>query len=162
VVAEFAALLKTYRVERVNGDRYAGEWPREVFRNHGIEYIPAAKPKSEIYGGLLPLLNSGRADLLDDKRLISQLCGLERRTGRSGKDSIDHAPGAHDDRVNAAAGALVGLIETSPMQGYGIFELMRREWGNRPKPPAVEMVQKSFAPGSMEYAAQQKQIAAAT
>jgi hypothetical protein len=159
-VADFATLLKTYRVERVNGDRYAGEWPREVFRHHGIEYVPAAKPKSEIYGGSLPLINSGRADLLDDKRLISQLCGLERRSGRSGKDSIDHAPGAHDDRINAAAGALVGLIETSPIQAYGLFELARRELARSPK-QIVVLREMTFAPGSVEYAEQQKQLAAA-
>jgi hypothetical protein len=29
VVEEFAAILKLYRVNKVEGDRYAGEWPRE-------------------------------------------------------------------------------------------------------------------------------------
>jgi hypothetical protein len=29
---------------------------------------------------------------------------LERRTARSGKDSIDHAPNGHDDVANAVAG----------------------------------------------------------
>ena len=38
-------------------------------------------------------------------RLVNQLCGLERRTARSGKDSIDHGPGGHDDLANAVAGA---------------------------------------------------------
>lgn len=34
-----------------------------------------------------------------------QLIGLERRTARgTGRDVIDHAPGAHDDLVNAVAG----------------------------------------------------------
>ncbi len=32
VCAEFAALLKTYKLSTVVGDRYAGEWPRERFR----------------------------------------------------------------------------------------------------------------------------------
>jgi hypothetical protein len=45
--------------------------------------------------------------LLDNDRLLAQLTRLERRTARSGKDSIDHAPGAHDDLANAAAGVLV-------------------------------------------------------
>ena len=45
--------------------------------------------------------------MLDNRRLISQLHGLERRTARGGKDSIDHGPGAHDDVANAVAGALV-------------------------------------------------------
>jgi hypothetical protein len=34
------------------------------------------------------------------------MVGLERRTARGGRDSIDHAPGAHDDLANAVAGAL--------------------------------------------------------
>jgi len=107
VVAEFAQLLKSYRVSKVVGDRYAGEWPREQFRSHGIAYEPAPQPKSDIYRDLLPLLNSRRIALLDNARLTNQLVGLERRTARSGRDSIDHAPGAHDDLANAAAGALL-------------------------------------------------------
>ena len=54
---------------------------------------------------LLPLINSRRIELLDDARLVDQLCALERRTARGGRDSIDHPPGAHDDLVNAVAGA---------------------------------------------------------
>ena len=109
VVAEFAELLLTYGIRSVVGDHYAGEWPRERFLVHGIRYEAAAKAKSDLYRDLLPLINSGRVELLDHPRLISQLCGLERRTARSGKDSIDHAPGAHDDLINAVAGA-VGLV----------------------------------------------------
>ena len=106
VTAEFAGVLKAYRLRRVCGDRYGGEWPRERFKVHGVTYEPADKPKSDIYRDVLPLLNSDKADLLDSPRLLAQLCGLERRTARSGRDSIDHAPGAHDDLANAAAGAL--------------------------------------------------------
>jgi hypothetical protein len=105
--AEFAAVLKSYRLARVTGDRYAGEWPRERFRVHGIQYDLSEQPKSDIYRDMLPTLNSGRAQLLNLPRLASQLCGLERRTSRNGKDSIDHAPGAHDDVANVVAGALL-------------------------------------------------------
>ena len=48
----------------------------------------------------------GTVELLDSKRLTMELMGLERRTGRSGKDSVDHPPNAHDDYANAACGAL--------------------------------------------------------
>ncbi len=89
---------------------YAGEWPRERFRVHSIEYRPAERPKAEIYRDFLPILNSRRADLLDHMRLVNQICGLERRTARGGRDSIDHAPGAHDDLANAVAGALVRVV----------------------------------------------------
>jgi hypothetical protein len=54
-----------------------------------------------------PPLNSGAVELLHNQRLTNQLLGLERRTARSGKESIEHGPGRHDDVANAAAGALV-------------------------------------------------------
>ena len=72
-----------------------------------LTYDLSQQPKSDLYRDVLPLLNSKRVDLLDHPKLIAQLCGLERRTARSGRDSIDHAPGAHDDVANAAAGALL-------------------------------------------------------
>lgn len=111
VTAEFAALLKLYRVTNVVGDRYAGEWPRERFDAHGIRYEPAARPKSDLYRDLLPAINGRKVDLLDDPRLVAQLCGLERRTARGGRDSIDHAPGAHDDLANAVAGVTAALAD---------------------------------------------------
>jgi hypothetical protein len=107
VVKEFSDTLRSYGVTRVVGDRYAAEWPRERFKVHGIEYRVADKTKSDLYLSLLPLLNSQRIELLDHPRLINQLTGLERRTARSGKDSIDHCPGSFDDVCNAVAGAAV-------------------------------------------------------
>jgi len=115
VVEEFSLLLKDYGVHRVSGDRYGGEWPRERFRIHGIGYVPAEKTKSDFYRDCLPLFNSGKIELLDLPRLATQFVGLERRTARSGKDSIDHAPGAHDDLANACAGALVLVGAKAPM-----------------------------------------------
>lgn len=116
VVEEFAELLRQYRVDRVTGDRYAGEWPREQFRKRDIEYQLAEQPKSAIYQALLPAINSKQVDLLDNARLTNQLIGLERRTARGGRDSIDHAPGAHDDVANSVAGviSLINVREEFP------------------------------------------------
>ena len=91
VTAEFAAVLKEYRISTVRGDRYAGLWPAERFREHGITYEPADMNRSEIYLAFLPMLTSGKVDLLDHPRMINQFVGLERRTARSGKDSVDWA-----------------------------------------------------------------------
>ncbi len=113
VVIDFATLLKQYGIVSVCGDRYGGEWPREQFRNNGIEYIVSERTKSEIYLEFLPLLNSGRIQLLDNLRLINQLCGLERKTSRVGKDSVDHQPGGHDDLCNAGCGVLVNIVALS-------------------------------------------------
>ena len=107
VVEDFCATLAAYGVARVTGDRYAGEWPREQFKKRNVDYVPSERVKSDIYRDMLPILNSRRCQLLDNRRLISQLHGLERRTARGGKDSIDHCPGAHDDVANAVAGAIV-------------------------------------------------------
>jgi hypothetical protein len=107
VVEEFAKIIRSYRCTKVYGDRYGGEWPREQFRKHGVNYEPAEKSKSDLYRDLLPLINSGAVDLLEHDRLLMQFTSLERRISRGGRDSIDHPPGAHDDIANAVAGALV-------------------------------------------------------
>jgi hypothetical protein len=104
-VAELAGVLKSYKLRRVTGDRYAGEWVATAFRQVGITYENSQLTRSECYLEFLPLLNSGKVKLLDHAKAVNQICGLERRTARSGKDSIDHSPGAHDDLANSLAGA---------------------------------------------------------
>jgi hypothetical protein len=69
---EFSTLLKAYGVGKVIGDRYTGEWVREPFRRHGVEYQLSEVAKSDIYRDALPLFNAGRAQLLDLKRLVNQ------------------------------------------------------------------------------------------
>lgn len=122
VVQEFTDLLKSYRLLTVSGDRYGGEWPRERFRQYGICYEPCPKPKSDLYLDTLPLINGGRVELLDHTKMSVQLVGLERRTARSGKDSVDHVPGGHDDVANAVAGAL--SMATRRNAGYRILHVV--------------------------------------
>ncbi|MEO5772565.1 MAG: hypothetical protein ABIQ32_00420 [Sphingomicrobium sp.] len=114
VVAEFAADLKRYRCRTAKMDRYGAEWVSSAFSRYGIEVRPADAAKSDLYASLLPALNSALVQLLDSDRLVGQLIALERRTSRSGKDSIDHPPSAHDDLANAAAGALVAAAMRQP------------------------------------------------
>lgn len=78
----------------------------EAFRKAGITYRPAEKPKSDLYRELLPAINAQTVELLDHPKLIAQLCQLERRTARGGRDSIDHPPRAHDDVANVCAGVV--------------------------------------------------------
>jgi hypothetical protein len=106
VVIEFSHLLKAYRVSAVTGDHWGGEFVRQPFRLHGIRYAVSEQVKSDLYRDLLPALNSGKVELLDNPRLVAQLCALERKTARSGRDSIDHPPGGHDDLCNCVAGAI--------------------------------------------------------
>ena len=127
VVQEFAETLKSYRIAKVRGDRYAGQWPTERFQQHGIVYEPAERTKSQYYVELLPLINSRRVELLDNPRLVNQLASLERKTGRgTGRDIVDHPTGAayHDDLANVAAGV---LVETAGQMGGAL--LLRRFLG---------------------------------
>jgi hypothetical protein len=117
VVAEFSTMVKRYRASRVTGDRYAADWVASQFRKCGVAYFPSEKTKSDLYCELLPLINSRSVDLLAHDRMVSQLVGLERRVGRSGKDYVDHGPGGHDDISNVVAGALV--LASSAIRGDG-------------------------------------------
>ncbi|WP_017925398.1 hypothetical protein [Thioalkalivibrio sp. HL-Eb18] len=120
IVAEYADLLKSYGIRQATSDRYAGSWPADEFAKHGIKIEQSAKPKSDLYRDALAAFNSERVEIPPDDRLVTQLISLERRTSRSGKDSIDHPPGGHDDRANAVAG-LVAANTREP--GAGIRAL---------------------------------------
>lgn len=100
----------------VVGDAWGAEFVREQFKKHGIGYRISDKAKSPLYLEFLPLLNSGRVELRDHPRTVAQICALERRTARAGKDSIDHPPGGHDDLANAVAGVLVLAATGAPMR----------------------------------------------
>ncbi len=116
LTAGYATLLKSYSIRKVTGDKYAGSWPADEFKKHDIDYTASEKPKSGLYLDLLPALNSGRVELPPDNRLVNQLIGLERRTARGGRDSIDHAPGGHDDRANVIA----GMVSTKAASSYDL------------------------------------------
>jgi hypothetical protein len=113
VVIEASELLKLYGISSIEGDRWGGDWPSERFAVRGIRYEVASRTKSDIYRDFLPAMNSGQVELLDNARAVAQFAGLERRTARGGRDSIDHGPGQHDDVANACAGALVGVAMLS-------------------------------------------------
>jgi hypothetical protein len=144
VIAEFCTVLKQYRCSEVVGDRYGGEFPRELFAKQGILYRVSEKVRSDLYLELLPLLTSGKVEFFEHPRLKAQLVALERRTGR-GRDVIDHAPGSHDDAANSAAGAIVLAAQQEFTLGLVEFE---RQGGSTqalaldepPKPKAITTV----------------------
>ena len=112
-------MLQSYGVSVATADRFGGEFPVEEMGRHAITVVRSARTKSEIYRESLPRLNSGNVELLDLPRLHAQLAGLERRTARGGRDTIDHTLGAHDDMANAACGALVEVFLPAS-RAYGI------------------------------------------
>jgi integrase len=106
VTREFSDFLKLYGINGIFGDSYGGEWPVAEFAKHGILYALSEKTKSELYLSLIPVLTSKRVELLANEGLKNELRRLERRRGRSGKDSIDHPPRGTDDIANAVAGVI--------------------------------------------------------
>lgn len=107
VVQEYCNIVRSYGTSYVMGDRYGGEWPRERFDAYDIYYEVATRTKSDIYRDFLPLVNAGMVELLDHEKMLLQLINLERRVSVTGRDTINHPPGQHDDVINAAAGAIV-------------------------------------------------------
>jgi hypothetical protein len=116
VVKEFAAVIKSYGLSAVTGDRYSGEWCSSEFQKEGITYKNTELSKSEIYGEFLPLVMQGRTALLDIKQQLVELRQLERRTGH-GRDAVDHPQGLHDDAANACALGAV-LAATKPLERH--------------------------------------------
>ncbi len=140
VVGEIVADLKRYGLSRVVGDRYAGEWVREPFTRQGITYELSERTKGEIYRAFLPLVNSRQAELLAHDRMLGQFLALDRRTGRFGRDIINHPPGGHDDIANAAAGVLVSMVPNEDPQistADLVWSRKRLEEHNRPLPDWV-------------------------
>ena len=103
-VRRCAHTMHLFNIRTCWGDRYGGDFVTEAFRKEGIRYKPIPANKSELYVGLVPVITSKRVELLDDPRLVNQLVALERRTSLTGRDSIDHPRGLHDDLANVVAG----------------------------------------------------------
>jgi hypothetical protein len=148
----FCELLALYGLSRVVADRYAGDWVAARARANGVAYDASERPKSQLYIDLVPLLTARRVELLDNARLVDQLANLERRPGRSGRDTIDHPLRRHDDVANAVAGAVTLAVAarsqivllgdpdepSRPMQLRGNYtrspsDRLRREHRNRPR-----------------------------
>ena len=98
-----------YRVSKIIGDHYGGEFVKEPFRKNGISYELCKQSKSDLFRDILPLLNSGHVSLPRHDRLIAQIVGLERRVSRAGRDSID-LPSAHDDIASAVSGVVGAIV----------------------------------------------------
>lgn len=106
-VVELAGFLKSYGLRHCYGDRWTGDVIREMFRKEGVDYKPSTASRSQLYLGMLPLVNAQRVALLDCKRTLNQFTSLIRRVTKGGQENIDAPQGAawHEDVANAVAGA---------------------------------------------------------
>jgi Terminase large subunit, T4likevirus-type, N-terminal len=107
---ELAEVVKRYHCHAVAGDNYSAEWVQRAWQQTNISYTVSELNKSAIYIEVLPLFTQGLVSLPDHPRLLRELRLLERRTHRSGKDSVFHSSrGGTDDYSNAVCGLLYNL-----------------------------------------------------
>ena len=110
VTKEFADLVKQYRCGEVIGDAYGAEWAERAWsKDNGLTYVRSELSKSDIYIETLALFTRGLVVLPDHPRLLRELRLLERRTHRSGRDTVDHGSRGSDDYANAVCGVLQNL-----------------------------------------------------
>jgi hypothetical protein len=120
ITKTYAALLSEYGISSVVGDAYAAGWVSGAWGSVGVTYRRSELPKSQIYLETIPLFTRGLARLPDHPRLLRELRLLERKTHRSGKDSVDHGRNGTDDYANAVCGVMYAL---SNHLGYLPYEM---------------------------------------
>ncbi len=86
---QYAALCKEYGIRGLTGDSYGAEWVAGTWRDAGSAYQKAEQPKGEIYLEAVPLFTRGLVRLPPHTALLRELRLLERRTHRSGRDTVD-------------------------------------------------------------------------
>lgn len=106
VAAEFASVLRIYKLREVQGAHYSAGFFVAAFAAAGVTYRYSGLDTSATYGEVVGLFSSARAVLLDNARMIEHLASIERKTGTA-RDKYDHPVGAHDDVAAAVCGSLV-------------------------------------------------------
>jgi hypothetical protein len=132
VTHDFAELLREFHLSEVVGDSYSAEWVESAFRDNGIKYVRSEKPKSQLYLEAAPLFARGGITLPNHPTLLRELRLLERRTHRSGRDTVDHGVSGHDDHANAVLGCAAlalrrGYDTSLAWLGYDDLDLRTQE-----------------------------------
>lgn len=123
VVNEYSALCRSYGLRELTGDAYSASWCQSAHSAAKMTYHTAKLAKSGIYLESLPMWNRGMVSIPNIPQLVRELRLLERRTHRSGKDSVDHGSNGSDDFANAVCGAMwvaSGAGRRGEF-GYGVF-----------------------------------------
>jgi hypothetical protein len=107
VTEEYAALAREYGITTVVGEYYGAEWNVSAWRAQNLTYQRCEKNRSEVYLEVAPLFARHLVRVPEHAVLLRELRSLERRTHRSGKDSVEHPKGGHDDYANVVSVALL-------------------------------------------------------
>ncbi len=140
VVHEYAALVKAYRVMQVTGDKYAGEFPRELFRKQGIEYRTAQKTKGDYYRELLAPVRSSASP---GPASISKPapCGSRRNRRRTRRAGNSHSARCPDSANSWKASASAPVSSRAvPDQSLRMCSTVRANRSRISLPPGVRSV----------------------
>jgi hypothetical protein len=129
VTLAYGMLCQEYRIGTVVGDNYAAQWVAGAWSKTGVSYVRSDIPKSQIYLEALPCFTRELVNLPDHPRLLRELRLLERRTHRSGKDSVDHPKNGRDDYANSVCGVL--RVLSAYVGGYDV-DIWNRAFGDAP------------------------------
>ena len=119
-VEEFSRTLKAYGCKEAWADKYAAEWTISAFKEKGISLKNIELTKTDLYRELVPKIMTQTIEILDNSQQTVELRQLERRTGRGGREVIDHPVKAHDDCSNVLAG-MSYLIEKKEVEAAIYF-----------------------------------------
>jgi hypothetical protein len=127
VIAEYAELLRQFRITEVRGDRFAGGFHADEWQRHGIAFVPCERTTSENYLHALPMLLARRVRLIDNATLRSQLTSLERQVSAVDRETVSHpqSASAHDDCATAVCGLL-------SMSGRPDYDYLYRGFSDAP------------------------------
>ena len=106
IAREFSDLARQYGCTVITGDAFAGEWVAGAFKDCGMRYETSKLPKSALYLKSLPHWNRNAVSIPNLPQLVRELRGLERRTHRSGRDTVDHGARGADDFANSLCGCM--------------------------------------------------------
>jgi hypothetical protein len=146
ITKQYAAVCKRFGISTVIGDHYSAGWVLNSWKKTGVTYVQSLVFKSQIYLETAPLFSAGLIRIPDHPKLIRELRLLERRTHRSGKDTVDHGKTGHDDYANATCGVFHSLAAN--LYGYPDDDALRRIFADGPQdtPPVPTVIPPRWGP----------------
>jgi len=118
VTRQYCDLLKSYKIGKVYGDKFSGDWASNAYVKFGISYERAVKTKSEIYIEAESAFNTERVDLPDREKAVNQLKSLVRKARSGGRDSVDTDSGQPEDEANVICGVIDLLMNEESGKAY--------------------------------------------
>jgi hypothetical protein len=104
---DYSQCAKQYHCRVIWGDAYSKEWCAGFYRSAGgLDYRQSPLTRSQLYLEGQVHFTRGLVSIPANPTLLRELRLLERRVARSGKDSVDHGIGGHDDYSNSLFGCL--------------------------------------------------------